>query len=563
MKLLPDNDSTPSGSATRAHSGSGDQRLSKTVSDLMRTPPIVISTSGSLVDAATRMRENEVGSVIVVAPEATETLDPIDKVAPSIAGIITERDLVRATSSGVNPATEAVSDWMTLDPHTVDQESEVIEAWRDLASHSYRHIPVVDAAGGLTGVVSMRDLFRVSALRPVEGQFADVPKGMEGVVAAETHTGTVNGELGFYQYRQYDAVELSRTRSFEEVAALMIDAELPSRDALSRFVADLNTARASVGEIKAASEETLRLGLHPDYSLSEDGVTPTSKLSEANQMARLRTAASKLGEAFLMKPTFDSSPVQRRRDCIRMISSLPAIAASNWRMSQGLDPVEPRDDLGFVANYAWMLIGSELPPAQAQALEKYMISTMDHGLNASTFTVRVVTSTGADLGAIVSAGIGALSGPLHGGAPSRVLEMLREIGDPDNAYRYIKKKIEDGERIMGFGHRIYKTLDPRSELMKEVALELGGSLVELAVEVESTVVQLLDELKPGRDLYTNVEFYSSVVMNLCGIPNPMLTPTFALSRCVGWSAHSLEQASDNRIIRPASRYIGPAALQPL
>jgi citrate synthase len=192
-----------------------------------------------------------------------------------------------------------------------------------------------------------------------------------------------------------------------------------------------------------------------------------------------------------------------------------------------------------------------------------MILTIDHGFNASTFTARVITSTGADLGGAVVGAIGALSGPLHGGAPSRVLDMLDEIGTPDRAEAFIRSAIEQGDRIMGFGHRVYKTDDPRSLLLRSIVESFGGPLVALSTQVEQTVVDLLDELKPGRQLYTNVEFYACVVMDLCGIPREMFTPTFATGRTIGWSTHVMEQASHNRLIRPAARYVGPPPPQPV
>jgi citrate synthase len=196
-------------------------------------------------------------------------------------------------------------------------------------------------------------------------------------------------------------------------------------------------------------------------------------------------------------------------------------------------------------------------------VEQYLISTIDHGFNAPTFTARVITSTGADLGAAVVGAIGALSGPLHGGAPSRALDMLDAIQKPENAEAWIRNAVESGDRIMGFGHRVYKTDDPRSVMLRGVAERLGGPNVEFAKKVERTVVEVLAELKPGRQLYTNVEFYAGVVMDRCGIPREMFTPTFASSRVIGWCAHILEQAADNRLIRPSARYVGPPPPQPV
>jgi len=210
-----------------------------------------------------------------------------------------------------------------------------------------------------------------------------------------------------------------------------------------------------------------------------------------------------------------------------------------------------------------MLTGEVPQPEHARAVEQYQMSTIDHGFNASTFTARVITSTGADLGSAIVGAIGALSGPLHGGAPSRALDMLDAIGKPENADAWIRDAVEHGKRIMGFGHRVYKTDDPRSLLLRSVAERLGGEMTEFAKKVERTVVDVLAELKPGRNLYTNVEFYAGVVMDKCGIPREMFTPTFASSRAIGWCAHVLEQAADNRLIRPSARYDGPPPPQPV
>jgi citrate synthase len=210
-----------------------------------------------------------------------------------------------------------------------------------------------------------------------------------------------------------------------------------------------------------------------------------------------------------------------------------------------------------------MLTGEVPDPDLARAVEQYQMTTVDHGFNASTFTARVVTSTGADLGAAVVAGIGALSGPLHGGAPSRALDLLDEIGTIENARSNIVDRVERGDVIMGFGHAVYKTDDPRSPLLRGVAERIHAEKVEFAKAVETTVVEVLAELKPGRNLYANVEFYAGVVMDHCGLPRNLFTPTFASSRVIGWCANILEQAADNRIIRPSARYVGPPPPQPV
>jgi citrate synthase len=210
-----------------------------------------------------------------------------------------------------------------------------------------------------------------------------------------------------------------------------------------------------------------------------------------------------------------------------------------------------------------MLTGEVPDPEVARAVEQYQITTIDHGFNASTFTARVITSTGADVAAAVVGGIGALSGPLHGGAPSRALDLLDDIGTPANARPYLVDAVQRGEKIMGFGHRVYRTDDPRAVFLRGVAERVGASKIDFAKQVERTVVDVLAELKPGRNLYANVEFYAGVVMDHCGLPRDLFTPTFASSRVIGWCANLLEQAADNRIIRPSARYVGPPPPQPV
>jgi citrate synthase len=204
-----------------------------------------------------------------------------------------------------------------------------------------------------------------------------------------------------------------------------------------------------------------------------------------------------------------------------------------------------------------MLSGVDADPRHVRAIEQYLILGIDHGFNASTFVARAVTSTGADLGAAVVAALGSLSGPLHGGSPSRALDTLDAIGSPDDAATWVRDAVAGGQRIMGFGHAVYRTADPRSELLRGVVEDIGGELGRFAIQVEGEVERTLAELKPDRVLRTNIEWYAAVTMDRCGFPRDLFTPTFAAARVVGWCAHALEQHADNRIIRPSSRYIGP------
>jgi citrate synthase len=252
-----------------------------------------------------------------------------------------------------------------------------------------------------------------------------------------------------------------------------------------------------------------------------------------------------------------------RDQALRTVAIFPTLVTALHRLNRGLEPVEPDPELGHAANYLYMLTGEVPSPERARAVEQYLMLTIDHGLNASTFSARVITSTGADLGSAIAGALGALSGPLHGGAPSLALKMLAEIGTRENADGWLRERVLAGQRLMGFGHRVYKTDDPRSTMLRGVAERLDGERVEFAKFIEKRAVEILEELKPGRALYPNVEFYAGIVMNMIGMPDTLFTPTFACSRVVGWTAHILEQAADNRLIRPSGHYVGPEPPAPV
>ncbi|MEU6530084.1 citrate synthase/methylcitrate synthase [Streptomyces sp. NPDC046928] len=369
----------------------------------------------------------------------------------------------------------------------------------------------------------------------------DVPRGLAGVVVTDTEVGDVRGREGFYHYRQYSAVELARTRPFEDVWHLLVHGELPDAAQSAAFRAETVALRRLPDEVRAVL---------PAIAAGSGGSGP---------LAGLRTALSLLGAAKGFRPVYDLDAGRRRRDTLVAAAAVPTLLAALHRLGNGLDPVEPRDDLSYAANYLYMVTGAEPEPERARAVEQYLISTIDHGFNASTFTARVIASTGADVAACLVGAVGALSGPLHGGAPSRALDTLDAIGTPDRIDPWIRERVLAGDRIMGFGHPVYRTEDPRSRMLREIARSFGGPRVAFAVEVERRVEAILAELKPGRELHTNVEFYAGVVMELCGLPREMFTPTFAAARVVGWSANLLEQAEDSKIIRPAARYVGPGA----
>lgn len=369
------------------------------------------------------------------------------------------------------------------------------------------------------------------------------PPGLAGVVVADTAVGDVRGTEGFFHYRQHSAVDLARQCSLEEVWYLLVHGTLPTPAQRDDFVATLDPS------------------LPPGVAKAVGDLSPI--LLAAAPLEGLRTLLSLTATELGLRPSLDATPEELRAAGLRLCAIVPTLVAALHRQQQDLPLVDPDPDLGYAAGYLRMLTGDTPSAASASALERYLILTVDHGFNSSTFTARVVTSTGADIGSALVAAVGALSGPLHGGAPSRALDMLDAIEDVGDAEAHVRAILARGERVMGFGHRIYVGEDPRSTLLREVALTLGGPLVDKAVAVERVVLDVLAEVHPDRRLCTNVEFYAGVVMAAAGIPRSLFTPTFAASRTIGWTAHVAEQAAERRLIRPSSRYVGPPAPQPL
>ena len=262
-------------------------------------------------------------------------------------------------------------------------------------------------------------------------------------------------------------------------------------------------------------------------------------------------------------PVSETAEAQLRR-AESIVARFPIIVANYDRLLKGLPLVEQRPDLGHAGNFLYMLTGQEPDAAATRALATYFLTVIDHGMNASTFTARVITSTRSDVYSAVTGAIGALKGPAHGGAPGPALDMVFEIGTPENAEANIRGRLERGERLMGFGHRVYKVRDPRADVLQEAAKRMNDAsgdpqlrdLYLLATGVESTVLRLLDEYKPGRNLKTNVEFFTALVLHAVGLETDLFTPCFAIGRSGGWTAHCLEQLGDNRLIRPSSEYTG-------
>ena len=357
--------------------------------------------------------------------------------------------------------------------------------------------------------------------------------GLEGVVAATTALSKVEGTAGRLIYRGYNIHDLARTTSFEEIAYLLWYGKLPTKMEL----VDL--------KIQMLEERTL-----PTAVLQVLNYLPPT----AVPMDVLRTSVSAFGAATIQgKPTLDQA--------IALTERFPLILAAFHRIRNGLEPLEAHPELGYAANYLYLLTGQMPKEEHVRALDAYLVLLADHGMNASTFTARVIASTESDIASTVVGAIGALKGPLHGGAPSKVQDMLDAIGTEDRAESWLRDSLARGDRLMGFGHRIYKTEDPRAEELREMARIADPQQFALAHKVEELALALLEEQKPGRRLYTNVEFYSAVVLSSVGLPGDLFTPTFAASRVAGWTAHVLEQVANNRLIRPEAEYTGPIEQQ--
>jgi citrate synthase len=358
-------------------------------------------------------------------------------------------------------------------------------------------------------------------------------KGLEDVQVAETRLSFIDGEAGELVIGGYPLSEIAGNATYEETLYLLYNDRLPTESELDSFQSKLASYRelpdATLDVVRAAGEhgapamDALRMGA-ASVSLGRDGDDP-------------------------------------EEDALRLVAALPTITAAYWRVRNGEEPVSPDPDLRHAANYLYMLNGERPTEAEARGVETYLNTVIDHGLNASTFTGRVIVSTESDLVSAVSGSIGALKGPLHGGAPGPVLEMLQDVHESDDAESYVRDVLEAGERLMGFGHRVYEVRDPRAEVLSNAAesfyAEGGNSdFFDSAKQAERVAVDLLEEYKPGRKLETNVEFYTAVLLNGVGIPRELFTVTFAVSRVGGWTAHCREQLEDNRLIRPRAKYVG-------
>jgi citrate synthase len=361
---------------------------------------------------------------------------------------------------------------------------------------------------------------------------ADASKGLEGVVAAQTRISDVDGRQGRLFYAGYDIADLAAHATFEETIYLLHHLELPTEAELAETVA---TLRAS------SSLDPLLVELIA--SLAE----------RTGPMTTLRTAVS---AAAALDPDDDQSPQANLRKAYRLMAKTPQIVATYQRLRTGGDVIEPRDDLGVAANFLYALTGKQPDPQVARDFDVVLVLYADHTLNASTFAGRVAAATLADMYAAATAAVATLQGPLHGGAIEAVREMLEEIGTPDRAPDWVRERLAAKQKVMGFGHRVYKTWDPRATVLRDIAERLGRQFGETrwydtSVRVQETVMQ-------EKHLYPNVDFYTASVYSALGLPPDLYTPLFATARMAGWTAHIREQYADNRLIRPDSEYVGPS-----
>ena len=368
----------------------------------------------------------------------------------------------------------------------------------------------------------------------------ELKRGLEGVLVAESDLSYVDGDVGKLVYRGYDIEDLARGASYEEVLYLLWHGSLPTRDELDDFAADLAAERAVDDDVLG----TVR-------TLADAGERP---------MAALRTAVSMLSA---YEPEEDADPADldaTLRKGRRITAKIPTVLAAFERARQGEDPVAPDPDLSHAANFLYMLTGTQPDAVSAETFDMALTLHADHGLNASTFTAMVIGSTMADVYSGVTGGIGALSGPLHGGANQDVMEVLQEVDASDkNPVQWVKDAREEGRRIPGFGHRVYKVKDPRAKILEEKLRDLSESSGDTKwLDYTSAIEEYLtDQGLLDKGIAPNVDFYSGSVYDSLGIPVDMYTPIFAMSRAGGWIAHVVEYQEDNRLIRPRARYTGP------
>lgn len=357
--------------------------------------------------------------------------------------------------------------------------------------------------------------------------------GLRDVVAVETRIARVDGERGELVYRGHRAQDLAGRASFEEVAHLLWTGRMPTEAERQAIAAELSAARE----------------LSPFVGDVVDALPP-----ELDAMGALRTGVSAMGTG--RTPTL--------AEAVRFTAAVPGLIGRRWARLAGRSAPRPPAGIGHVAYLLWMLDGVEPEPARVRALEAYMVLTMEHGLSASTLAARVVASTRSDLASALAAALGAMRGPLHGGAPAGVAALVDSVPEGADAVALLRQRVARGERLMGFGHRVYRTEDPRAAALRRVVVELAGDepWVRRALAVERAALEVLEEHRPGRRLRTNVEYWAAAILRWVGVAPSLYTAVFSASRVVGWSAHVLEQVEQDVLIRPEARYVGPEPPEP-
>lgn len=364
-----------------------------------------------------------------------------------------------------------------------------------------------------------------------------LPRGLDGVAVANTSVSDVDGIRGFYHYRGVDPTTFARTGSFEDAWYLLHHGELPTADQRAAFADSIRAA----------------MWLPP---VLREALPALAALGPPGSMDVLRSAVSAAGVALLARPWTEQDRETTEQQALGIAALTPVLAASLFRLARGLDPVAPSPKLDLASNYLLMIHGDVPDPKRAAALTTYLVLAADHGFCNSTFALRVIASSGADVGGALAGAIASLSGPLHGGAIGRVPTMLEAIGEPSRVEPWIRDRLARGERLMGFGHAVYRTLDPRNTVLRGLAQDIGGPRVELAQLVEDTGVRLLNERKSDKRREANIELYAGLALEYAGIPEELFGCTFAVARMAGWTANLMEQIDGNRIFRPAANYVG-------
>lgn len=358
--------------------------------------------------------------------------------------------------------------------------------------------------------------------------------GLEGIPAAQSSISHVDGQKGILEYRGIRIEELAQKSTFLETAYLLIWGELPNKEELKAFEEEVLTHR----RIKYRIRDMMK-------SFPESG----------HPMDALQASAAALGLFYSRRDLHN--PVYIRNAAVRLIATIPTMVAAFQLMRQGNDPVKPRDDLGYAANFLYMLNEKEPDPLAAKIFDVCLILHVEHTMNASTFSARITASTLTDPYAVVASAVGTLGGPLHGGANEEVIQMLEQIGSVDNVRPYVEDLLQRKAKIMGFGHRVYKVKDPRATILQNLVEQLFEKFgydeyYEIAQEMERVVSEKLG----NKGIYPNVDFYSGLVYRKMGIPTDLFTPVFAIARVAGWLAHWKEQLVENRIFRPTQIYNG-------